>query len=417
MLEGIKRRFQWLFSPHYKMERFGVMFGSLALCMAVCLGTIFAHKAEMDKHTLGTNVMYTTEMTMSLSRSKCQVVDIFSDSAQTKAFILLKWENMANVVTDAGEYKIFLTGSDLNQRPQDLLCSPQATIYVFGTTGYMGIYLVDMAGFQSQILDLVLRCDSLAGTLPTEIPSYEDKSFEQFDQGRIYFNPGASGFKTANFLDTGKMDVRTIYNDTVISSRETEIREKLTEDLDTMNNLLLQTVEYRKRVEASGIVIPAEPIEIRGDRVVEADDTGRLELVTDYVVAGGYDYDWYNGNVLSGYLDGIVPGDQTASRYMAAMRQQAGSDGFDTRDLRWLRVENGTDFYADDVGIQSAAYKQTDVNIKDLTNVWKQYFAAKKTYQTTDLESLLLLELDAMDISSNFTTNAGTADKPAIVLY
>ena len=48
---------------------------------------------------------------------------------------------------------------------------------------------------------------------------------------------------------------------------------------------------------------------------------------------------------------------------------------------------------------------------------WNNYYQLKKQYQTKDLESLLLLELDAVDISTNFTTNAGSDGKPVITLW
>ena len=166
MLDKLKHHFRWLVSPHYKMERFGVTVLSLTLCMAVLMGSILKHKADMDKETLGNNVIYTNEFTMSLSQNKAQVVDIFSNQAQTKCFILLRFPDMSKVVTDASQYRIFLTGSDMSARQNTPLCNPTATIYMFGVTGYMGIYLVDMAGFQSQILDLVLRGWVHDGGLP-----------------------------------------------------------------------------------------------------------------------------------------------------------------------------------------------------------------------------------------------------------
>lgn len=404
MVEKIKYHFRWLVSSHYKMERFGVIILSLTLCMTILMGTIVKHKADMDKETLGTNVVYTSDFTMSLSQNQAQVVSIFSNSAQTKCFILLRFPDMSTVVTDASQYQIFLTGSDMSARQHSPLCNPTATIYVFGVTGYMGIYLVDMAGFQSQILDLVLRCNILTGTMPTDIPTYEDVSFAQYDQGRMYFNPGASGFTTVDFLDNPMMSVGDIYDAVVVQQQEIAIRDKLSQDLENMRSLLSQIEEFKRRVSDSGIIVPIEPVSIRGDEIVTLDD-GRLDLKTDYVLQGGYAFDWYNGSVKVGYLDSIIGYGSTASRYIAAQRKLVGNDSLDLNSLRWLRAD-GTDFYSETDTVKSQSYAQIDTNIRNLQAAWQQYYDLKKMYQITDLESLLLLELDTTDMSTNYTVNS-----------
>lgn len=403
MLDKLKHHFRWLVSPHYKMERFGVTVLSLTLCMAVLMGSILKHKADMDKETLGNNVIYTNEFTMSLSQNKAQVVDIFSNQAQTKCFILLRFPDMSKVVTDASQYRIFLTGSDMSARQNTPLCNPTATIYMFGVTGYMGIYLVDMAGFQSQILDLVLRCNILTGAMPSELPTYEDASFAKFDQGRMYFNPGAAGFTTVDFLDNPKMSVGDIYDSVVVRQQETEIREKLDTDLDMMRSLLSQIEEFKRRVSDSGIIVPVEPLQIRGDTI--SDVNGELSLNTDYVLQGGYSFDWRSGTVKAGYLDAIAGAGTTGSRYIASQRRLVGSDRLDTTGLRWLRSD-GTDFYSETDTVKSASYTQIDTNIKNLLSAWQQYYDMKKQYQISDLESLLLLELDSKDMSMNYTVNS-----------
>lgn len=404
MVEKLKHHFRWLVSSHYKMERFGVTFLALTLCMAVLMGTIVKHKMDMDKETLGTNVIYTSGFTMSLSQNQAQVVNIFSNQSQTKCFILLRFPDMSKVVTDASQYRVFLTGSNMSGGQETPLCNPTATIYMFGVTGYMGIYLVDTAGFQSQILDLVLRCNILTGAMPTEIPVYEDASFAKYDQGQMYFNPGASGFTTVDFLDSPSMSVSDIYDSVVVQSQEQVIRDKLTTDLDEMRSLLSQIDEFSRRVTDSGIIVPVEPVQIRDDEIQTLED-GRLELKTDYVLQGGYDFDWYNGTVKSGYLDDIVGFGTTASRYISAQRRLVGNDRLDFTSLRWLRTD-GTDFYSDADTVKSQSYTQIDKNIQDLQSAWQTYYDMKRMYQVTDLESLLLLELDTKDMSTNYTVNS-----------
>ena len=388
------------------MERFGVLFLALTLCMSILMGTIVKHKMDMDKEMLGTNVIYTDAFTMSLSQNKIEVVNIFSNEAQTKCFVLLRFPNMANVVTDASQYEVYLTGSDMKANQQTPLCNPTATIYMFGVTGYMGIYLVDMMGFQSQILDLVLRCNILTGAMPSEVGTYDDASFAKFDQGRMYFNPGASGFVTVDFLDNPSMSVGDIYDAVVTKQQELDIRDKLAEDLGEMRSILSQIDEFERRVSDMGVIVPPRPIQIRNDRVETiAEEDNRLNLVTDYVLEGGYSFDWYHGTVRAGYSAGVVPANMTTSRYIAAQRKLVGSDNMDLESLRWLRTD-GTDFYGDMDAVKSQAYNQIDAGITNLVNAWTNYFQLKQKYQVNDLESLLLLELDTGDMSTNYTVNA-----------
>ena len=145
-------------------------------------------------------------------------------------------------------------------------------------------------------------------------------------------------------------------------------------------------------------------LQIRGD-VIETLDDGRLELKTDYILQGGYDFDWYNGSVKSGYLDGVVGHSMTASRYIASQRKLVGSDRLDFSSIRWLRSD-GTDFYSDSDTIKSQSYTQIDNSIKNLQSAWQSYYDMKKMYQISDLESLLLLELDTNDMSTNYTVNS-----------
>ena len=105
-------KLSWLFSSHYKMERFGVLFVGLCVCLSLCVGSIYLHKVELENQQLSTSVMYTTSFTMSQTMNAGTVENVFIDSAQTKAFILLKWSDPNTIVTDASKYHVYLTGSD-----------------------------------------------------------------------------------------------------------------------------------------------------------------------------------------------------------------------------------------------------------------------------------------------------------------
>ena len=96
-----KKRLGWLTGSHYKMERFGVMFTVLFICMAVLMGFIFQHKRALDAVTLSDQVMYTTDVSMSLSGNAATVTGVYLNSDQTECFVMLRWDNPSLLVSDA----------------------------------------------------------------------------------------------------------------------------------------------------------------------------------------------------------------------------------------------------------------------------------------------------------------------------
>ena len=53
------------FGPHYAIERFGILFLSLALSMIVLIASIVARKIQFDNQSLSGMAVYTNEFTFS----------------------------------------------------------------------------------------------------------------------------------------------------------------------------------------------------------------------------------------------------------------------------------------------------------------------------------------------------------------
>lgn len=405
MVESVKSKFDWLFSSHYKMERFGVTFVTLLCCLTVLLGTILHRKAELDKQTLGNNVVYTTQFQTSLSSNTGRVVGIYCDDARTQAFVLMKFEDMTTVVSDANQYELFLTGVNLNKDKETLLCAPAASIFMFGSTGYMGVYLVDSSGFPSQILDLTVRCRTLAAPLKGDVPAYEDPSFSKYDQFRIYFNPGAADYTPATFLNERKLDAYEIYQTGIVDAEEAAIRTRLTTDLEDMAAQLSLVEEYRQRVERDGIIVPPYPVEVAGD-VLEKNEDGSYTFSPTFVAPGGYNFDWFHGSVRTGYLHNITPPTMTDLQYLTSQHKAVDNNvSVSTNSLTWIRLD-GTVFDMDAANRLSGSETTAQQDITALISAWQSYYAMKVQYQTVDLETLLIMEYNAKDVSKNYTVNA-----------
>lgn len=404
MIEKIKTKFDLLFSMHYKIERFGIMMFSLVALLAILCGSVIHYNHEQQKIILGNQVMYTTELQFSMSGNTGTVENVYVSSDHTQAFVLVKWEDLSKLVTDVNEYEVFICGSDSNGRYETLLSHPSVGIYSFGASGYMGFYLVDGAGFPEQIINMTVRCNKRIGAIREDIPVYPDKSFNEYDQVKIFFNPGGSQGTVGAFLDENRMGIYDVIEGTIIDGKETELREKLDSDLTQMRDLLAQIDEYSTRLKNQGVLVPDAPIQIRGDKVVGADDN--LFLSTDYVLAGGYTYDWRSGSIQKGYLDDVIPEKIRPTTYISNMTNAAKDEVMSVSGLVWHDSNGNVVDMNNPQNLQSVASLTNNIN--SLTTAWQDYFNLKKTYQTEDLSQLLVLELQVQDMTDNYGIKTDT---------
>lgn len=384
---------------HHKMERFGVLFFCLILAFGVLLTTIWIKKTEDDKVTLGTQVMYTSEFTSSKSGLSGSVQSIYCSDDRTKVFLLLRFNDINSMSLDAKNYRLFLSGSDLNKEYKPLLSTPSGGIYMFGSTGYMGIYLVESRGFPEQIQRLIVRNLSEFGSVETDY-EFKDSSFEKYDQFTVYFNPGGADYTTIPSLNEGDMDVFSLYADAVTSKSEAAIRETLDESLSSMQTQLALIEEYEQRLYRDEVAVPDAPDPIRGDEIT-VDEDGNLSLDTDFVVAGGYDFDWRSGSIKEGYLDDLTNG-KTAVQFLTE-KQSEGFTEMSVARLAWYDLDGNL---IDTTSTGNLGFMATIQNdIQTLTEAWNAYFQMKQEYQRTQLESLLMLELNSQDVQNNATLN------------
>ena len=83
------------------MERFGVMFTVLFICMAVLMGFIFQHIRALDAVTLSDHVMYTTDVSMPLPGNAATATGVYLNSDLTVCFVMLRWVHPSLLVSVA----------------------------------------------------------------------------------------------------------------------------------------------------------------------------------------------------------------------------------------------------------------------------------------------------------------------------
>jgi hypothetical protein len=401
---------------HYRMERFTLVFSLLSICLVLVMGFCVAADIRSHNVELGSKALYTTEFTTSRTNVTGEVENVYTSKDKTKAFVLMKFSDVDKMSTNADNYQAFLTGASAKGNQATLKSYPSGSIYVFGTTGYMGVYLVNTNGFPTQILDLTMRCDSeLSETTDTTRvdDAKDDASFAKHDQFKVYFNPGASGATNIACLDSDKAPSKLdLYNQMVVDTEKKDIEKKLTTDLEMMRTNLNQIQEYTDRLKnTDGIQVPDTPAVIAGDSITQDPDTKKYTVKFKSVVDGGYDFDWQNTSIEKGWLDKLIAKtdsptmtyDQYFAMQAKARKNSTQGNSIDT-DIEWT-FQDGT--LLEDLNSDGNSTKYTSVNndCQKLIAAWNTYYQNKTNYQTDDLESLLSLEATAKQVQESASVN------------
>jgi len=413
---------------HHAIERFGIFFG----VVVVTFGLVFSSAAVSAVSNQAAKMDSTTLYTPSFSTSKTQVsgeVDgVYVNSDRNRAMVLMKFDDPRSVSANAEKYQAFLTGSTSELAEQALKSNVTGEIVVFGSTGYMAMVLDSDTAFQQQILNLTLRANSELVYTPSESRELREDlegqtTFAEFDQWRLYFNPGASGAVETAALDTPAFDAGAVYAELVVKPEEDKIRATMDEQLGEMRADRTRIDEYeseiaRVNVDSVFITAPAVPVQIAGDVIAGEPAIGEgessLKLDAEWVSPSGYDFDWRAGSVAEGYLDDIVPEDESYVTFLADKAAQAkdGEEGaLQPNDIQW-NLSNGR--LLTDYGTSDKAMKPLMDLRNDLSQSYQDYYAHKVDYQVASYASLIDLEVDLRNVRSGASTNS---DEKALFTY
>lgn len=411
-MNKLKSKLSWLFGKHYAIERFGVLFCVLMLALSGVVASVMVKRNGDKKEQLGSQVMYSTAFTMSKSKATGQVVSVNVSNDKTKALVLLKYDDTSRMATNAKDYSMYLTGTNQNKGRTDLQSAPEGSVYVFGNSGYVVFYLVDVNGFPSQILDLTFRSNN-----PFEdgdaIADANDGSFAKYDQARIYFNPGASGSETVACLEDGDMSPYHIYESVLIEQQERDLKTQMEDALKTMQQAQARISAAEKTVEDKNLQIPQAPDKIAGDYITQ-DENGQLNLTVMRPLPGSHEFDWRNNSVATGYMDDILQmtGFTNETDYFAAKTEekQADNAGLRVQDVLWYMTDGtAVTLYGNSNSLSTAEKLRNDA-MQALVNAWQDYYNAKELYTVTLPSQLLDLEIISREMTSNYTVRMFTDD-------
>ena len=409
---------KWKLGPHHEIERFGALFLICVFGLVIVAVLAFNANIRSNMLELTDQAIYTERFATSLTGVDGNVVGVFGNSDRTRALLLVHIPDIDRLPTDASHYEMFLAAAQIVGNNRVMSTSPAGSIYMFGASGYVGFYFVNTAGFAyDQVLDLIVRNNRVLEDIGE--PDMSDNSFAMFDQMRIFFNPGAAGVIEIEALESDGVPIPfDIFEQTVANPRELEIREEFAQVLRDMEITLLQIDEFSERAMRDEIVVGDPPIEIAGDRVVVREDGSRY-LVTDTIIDGGLDFDWYNLDVSSGFLSQETTLSPTAINtplgiynYLQTIERPSGMD---LRDRAWFTVD-GTDITHITVGSQTGnlQFARLSQSIELLVNAWHDYYNLKTQYQHYLMIDLLNLEMQARDIGNVYTINS---DESALTVF
>lgn len=444
-MSGKKGFFAMFRNPHYRMERFGAMVLFFVFVMGIIFSICLKRQHDSKQLNLGIQAQYTVSTQFSLTGEMVDVSGVWRDSGLTKCFVLLHTESMKNLPTEASKYEMFLTSYDSKKK---LTCNPKGAIYVFGNTGYVGLYFHDDAGFENNLYDVVVRnWDMVAeGNVELAQSIYGDESFWHFNQIQFYANFAGTGAPVAGFLENGSFTPEDIYTELVLESDSGSIRDRLNQDLYTMNQAMAVINTYRDRLDSYGMVVPEVPVSIAGDCIVgnpeltesnpsafdasmltnrsgvsdnydvsiDASDESyadgdRLYLVTDYVFPGGIQYNYQDVKIADHVLDDLKPEELTYSQWLTSKSVESKTYSIPEPTFSW-KYKDGRAFVAD----ENKKSEAIAVDIANYETAVKTMVSTKKSFQTSDLYSLLQVDDSNRGLSDLFSV---AAEDNTLILY
>lgn len=396
--------------------------------MLICLGFAWRAQMNINKIDFKSRAVYAPVFETSRTHNSGSVVGVFSNTDRTKAFVLLKMKNMESLPSDAKDYRMYITNSSMPGNPRKSDHKPSGSIYMFGTSGYMGLYIIDKAGFERAIKRITVRIGKELATVDSNKIQGDavDESFAKYDQFNVLINFGADfgdkmvqadenspdelinvGLKESDVLSGDKIEATKIFKTLVIDPKEKEIKAVLLDDLKDMQTTKKLIAEYTERYEKLDIdgkhgIVPEEPIEMRGDEITDVD--GLPYLKPSYVYSNGYDFVWQDRSIEDGYLKDVVPAGESALNFM--IQHDKAVETMETKQELWYLSDGSLlSAYEDNGGTQYKVVNDAMVARDDIIGFWSKYIDKKKTYQITDLRSLLELEITMRAVDRNYTVN------------
>ena len=417
----------WRNRRHFKLQIFGVVF---FIVIGVFLANLFSMKIVYDngvRQYMTSTVKFTSSFQMSLSGVKGTVDNVFVDKARKQCFILATLNEADMLTMDASQYQMFVTNTTQDGiivgKPREQLTGE---IYMFGTTGRIGLYFMSATPFDNQIKKVTLRSYKkyTANTSPHFVTTQTDAKYYQC---HIYFNPGGTSAQSIEFLEKHvpgtDFKMSEIYRQINTVNEYEQVRKDLETCQSNMISVINRIAEYKNRLTVNyGLSLPEYPEWIKGDKfdpVEVKDEAGNVKstyykFVPSFILPGGTDFDWRQGTVNEGYYH-LVPdkGEMSMRDYLLKL-------GADKKERKVDNAKFDVWYYSDGTEVEfvesyATKYEQEmQKTMEEYQQLFNDYLSFKTKYQVELLPMFIEMELASETIGQAYTVRRGTE---AVVLY
>jgi len=426
---------------HHSTEWFGAVFAAFALLLVLLVASLGGSANANTRAQVSQTAVYTTAFTTSKTDLSGKVTGIYTGDDRTRSLVMMQFDPSAAsaMSADAGNYQAFVTGSSPSLKQETLANGLAGEFVVFGSTGYVGMVLDSDAPFERQILNLTMRANSelVYGTATKKDLREDlrgDTSFLDFDQWRVFVNPGADEVVTASSIGGAdeEFSPSDAYYELVVAPEEAEVRIDIDTQLAQMQVDLNKINEYTAQMATANvggvkIVPPAVPVQIAGDtvtgtpgteaaasdsdaspeptpEVTASEESEPLELHTTWVSPKGYNFDWRDGSVHEGYLDALVPSSQSYVQFLGDKASTpTDEEAFTSSSLVW-QLTDGSNLATDYSSASAAMAPLMDV-MNNLSQAYQNYYNHKIKYQTEGYDLVIALEVSLLNVDLSSTTN------------
>lgn len=405
---------------HYKMERFSLMFLVLIFLLVISMSIGFYQNTVKNNHLISEKALYNTQVKTSKTGVNGAVTGVYSNENHTKALVMLRFSDINTISTDAKNYNMFITSADVSRNQRRFTSTPTGGVYVFGDTGYIGLYLVNNAGFDKQILQITVRANlELVDSGDSNPKEREDgdKSFEKFDQFVVYCNPGAKEATNISALETeGMPEASLLYRDIVSYNETLHTKEINLKQLAKIETALNRIKEHESRVISHGVDIPELPDVLAGDSITsEKEDDKTIynyKVQTDF--KGALHFNWQENTIKDGYLKeamGNYPNHSSLKGRDFLVTQALDSKenaSSPKLDIRTWKMKDGR--LIEDLNTNTSAndeYMKINKACQDYIKVLNEYYRLKLDYQTKTQVDFIRSEVTLDSITDLHTLHIG----------
>lgn len=443
------------FNNHLRYERFlrtfVISFIFLMASLIYCLRVDQVKARELFSN----KALYTADFSSSKTSTGGDVVGLYGNKDRTRAFLLLKFQDPSLISADSSKYSMYMTPTAVRKNSQKFDNDVLAGVYVFGNSGYVGLYMVNSGGFDKQILDLTLRLNSELSAQKDENVNMvaDDASYRKFDQILLRINPGAKNVtEIATLNSKNTPDVMKLYNEIISLKRESDVKVEMADALDEMRLSLNKINEFGDRLDnIDNVEVPKLNKYIYGDVISKKKSDKKIK--DNYIILsetdvdkkeklrnlqkvkynykfnntfeGGYEIDWQKNSITNHSFieDSMKKDDVTdlnSDQYFAYKKDKQLVDNNDGKnmsaidsDYEWT-LKDGTNISDLNISETSSRYESIMSDINNYTDACTNYLMLKRKYQTELSQKLLSIEADANTISDTASVNI---NKNVLTLY